>query len=218
LRVFRDGPTLSQVWNKRPCFPEDADVTDRSPSKLVPFLLAAGAVVVAGVQPLLFARLGPGAQPWNLSVIGAVGIFAAARLGFLPALAFTGLAVAAKDAAFYFTTGFHPVWESWPLFIGYAVLGFLFLRRTRSPLAVGEAALSGSIYFFVVSNFICWLTMYEKTLSGFTMCYVNSIPFFRGTLAGDLVYTGLLFGADALLSRATEPRVESVAVPVDDPR
>ena len=42
-----------------------------------------------------------------------------------------------------------------------------------------------------------WLSsgMYALTYCVLVACYVNAIPFFRNTLAGDLFYTGVLFGA-----------------------
>lgn len=79
----------------------------------------------------------------------------------------------------------------------------LLLRRRRSPLAIGAAALAGSVLFFVLSNFGVWLRwdFYPKTLEGLARCYVAAIPFFRNTLAGDLVYVVFLFGGFALAQR-----------------
>jgi hypothetical protein len=55
-----------------------------------------------------------------------------------------------------------------------------------------------SILFFIVTNFGVWLTgggwFYPKTWQGLMECYTLAIPFFRNTVAGDLVYTGALFG------------------------
>jgi hypothetical protein len=59
------------------------------------------------------------------------------------------------------------------------------------------------VLFFVVTNFGAWATgmLYPLTWEGLVACYVAAIPFFGNTLAGDLVYTGLLFGAFALAER-----------------
>ena len=58
-----------------------------------------------------------------------------------------------------------------------------------------------------------WLgtAMYPHTASGLVMCYVNALPFFGRTLAGDLLYTGALFGLHAWLSRVAY-RPERVSV------
>ncbi|MGB1971188.1 MAG: DUF6580 family putative transport protein [Flavobacteriaceae bacterium] len=52
-----------------------------------------------------------------------------------------------------------------------------------------------SIIFFVVSNFGVWLLYYPLTLEGLLACFTLAIPFYVNTLAGDLVYTGVIFYA-----------------------
>ncbi len=56
---------------------------------------------------------------------------------------------------------------------------------------------------WLITNFGMWLgtAMYPHTATGLVACYVNAIPFFGRTLAGDLLYTGALFGLHAWLSR-----------------
>ena len=49
-----------------------------------------------------------------------------------------------------------------------------------------------SVIFFIVSNFGVWILGYPKTWEGFIKCYTVAIPFFRNSLAGDLVYSGLM--------------------------
>ena len=76
----------------------------------------------------------------------------------------------------------------------------LVIRHHRRPLQIAAAALTGSLMFFVVTNFGVWATgtFYPKTANGLATCYVAAIPFFRNTLAGDVVYTIVLFGGFAL--------------------
>ena len=59
-------------------------------------------------------------------------------------------------------------------------------------------SLLGSVVFFVVSNFACWVLFYPHTLGDLARCYTVAIPFFRNMLIGDLFYSFLLFGALAL--------------------
>jgi hypothetical protein len=84
------------------------------------------------------------------------------------------------------------------------------LMGTENPVAVGGAALVGSVQFFLVSNLGVWLTSvampasphsYEASWTGLWTCYVMAVPFYRGTLAGDLLFAAALFGAYALLAR-----------------
>jgi hypothetical protein len=187
--------------------------------KRMALALAVVAALVAGILPAVFSLLPPNAQPWNLSIIGAIGLFAAARLGFWPAVGFTGLAIGFKDISMYLIHGWRPIPWSWPYFIGYAAIGWAFLRRTRSPISIGTVALSGSLFFFLVSNFVCWLQPslgYERSLAGLVKCYVAAVPFFRGTILGDLAFTGVLFGAHAILSRVYLPAKETIAIQTEE--
>lgn len=74
------------------------------------------------------------------------------------------------------------------------VLGANFCQ-TLQPLRIFGATVSGSVIFFVVSNFGVWIAsgMYPQTLSGLASCYANAIPFFGNTLLGDLTYSTAIF-------------------------
>jgi hypothetical protein len=180
-------------------------------SRLKPMTLALAGVAVASAA---IALLPPTFRPWNLSAIGALGLFAAARLGFWPAVAFTALALGLKDLGIYLHYGWAPALLSWLCFAGYVLLGWVFLRRTESPLKIGAAALTASLFFFLTSNFLSWLGQalpYGYSFAGLLDCYKAAIPFYRGTLAGDLIFSGGFFAAHAALSRAYFP-AERVAV------
>jgi hypothetical protein len=81
-------------------------------------------------------------------------------------------------------------------FMAIGVVG-LWLRNHRGVLPTIGASIAGSVLFYVITNFGVWLSppyMYDQTLSGLVQCYVAAIPFFRNTLAGDLLYVGAIFG------------------------
>jgi len=82
------------------------------------------------------------------------------------------------------------------------LIGWLALQK-KSPLRIAGAAIASSILFFVLTNFGMWLSsgFYPRTLAGLEACYVAAIPFFQNTLAGDLVFSAILFGGFALLER-----------------
>jgi hypothetical protein len=75
------------------------------------------------------------------------------------------------------------------------VLGMLALKEVQIVNLV-IAAISASTIFFLVSNFGVWLSweMYPHTFKGLVSCYIAGLPFFKNTVAGDFVYTLLLFG------------------------
>ena len=82
------------------------------------------------------------------------------------------------------------------------------LRNTENPLAIGAGAVAGSVQFFLITNF-AWFypsTMYPHTLQGMLACYAAGLPFFARTLGSDLLYTGVLFGLHAWLSRTVSQR------------
>ncbi len=75
-----------------------------------------------------------------------------------------------------------------------AVLPGALARKGRWRLAVIPAALVASLAFFAVSNLGVWFCWYPRTWQGLLTCYANAIPFFRGTLAGDLLFSIAFFG------------------------
>ncbi|MDR2765643.1 MAG: hypothetical protein LBB90_11520 [Tannerella sp.] len=80
------------------------------------------------------------------------------------------------------------------------LMGTFTLKRVR-VLNVAGSAVGASVIFYLVTNFGTWISsgMYPHTLEGLETCYIAALPFFRNGLAGDLLYTGVLFGAFELL-------------------
>jgi hypothetical protein len=99
------------------------------------------------------------------------------------------------------------------------------LRRTmdvqnKSARQAGMATLGligcgvvSSLAFFVVTNFATWIVggLYEHTWHGLTRCFIQAIPFFRYTVAGDLAFAVALFGSYALVSNYMTVRRTSAA-------
>jgi hypothetical protein len=108
----------------------------------------------------------------------------------------------------------------------FAVLCGRLLLRNGSAARIAAVSLLVSVQFFLATNFSAWLTLsaplaradgtvmapfYTRDLSGLVTCYVAALPFFGSDapplgffgnqLVGDLFYTGILFGAYALLRR-----------------
>lgn len=100
--------------------------------------------------------------------------------------------------------------------------------RRRFALASGErssrqaamaaggllgCSLAASVFFFLATNIAHWVCydMYAKSAAGLLHCYAAALPFFRYTLAGDLVFACVLFGGYALATAfAAEPVKEAV--------
>lgn len=73
-------------------------------------------------------------------------------------------------------------------------------RRSSRPAFASISLLpvglvSGSLVFFLISNFGAWLDPrmgYESTFAGLAQCYGMGLPFWRSTLSSDLCF-GLVF-------------------------
>lgn len=81
------------------------------------------------------------------------------------------------------------------------LVGYYFLGDKLSPMRLLGASLSGSVLFYLITNFGVWLVSpyYPLTPEGLLSSYTMAIPFFHYTLLGDLAYSSALFGSYALL-------------------
>ena len=81
------------------------------------------------------------------------------------------------------------------------VLGF-WLKKHKKWYTAGGGAISSAVLFFLITNFAVWAfsPWYAKTLFGIAQCYLMALPFFRNTLAGDLFYVIMFFGAYELVN------------------
>ena len=155
-------------------------------------------LIVAMIAAAAASRLIP--HPPNMTSIAAMALFGGAtltdkRLAFLVPLA----ALFASDLLLGFHNQMVAVYGSFALIV---CLG-LWLQQRKSALTIAGAAIASSLLFFVVVDFGIWLMgdMYPRTFAGLVTCYTMALPFLRNQVAGDLLYTGVLFGGFALLER-----------------
>ena len=147
----------------------------------------------------MLARLVPHAP--NFTPVGGVSLFAGGRLSGWKAYLLPLVLMLVTDpfvGGYSFATPF--VYAS---FLIYVWIGSR-VRATQSPLAIGGAALAGSVQFFLITNFAMWLkpvSLYTHDAAGLMACYVAAIPYYRNTVLADLFYSAALYGAYALLSR-----------------
>ena len=77
----------------------------------------------------------------------------------------------------------------------------VFNKRHSLPL-IGFNVFFAPTLFFIISNFIVWLTSggaYPYTISGLLYCYEMGIPFYRHHLVSTMIFTPILFAPDLLL-------------------
>ena len=103
--------------------------------------------------------------------------------------------------------GFHLI----SLFVYLSLIIVVFIGRNIKkikPTFILLGSLSGSIVFFIISNFGVFLIGYPKSFAGFLTCYTAAIPFFYNSILGDLFFSGIIFLAYDVIKR-TIPQINS---------
>lgn len=155
-----------------------------------PYLLTLVVVVFATA----LTRLLP--HPWNFTPMTAVALFGGSYLPRKLSFLVPFLAMIVSDLVLGIHATLFFVYGSFALVVW---LGQR-IGEHRTFSRVGSAALASSFLFFMVTNFGVWATQsfYSKTAAGLVACYVAALPFFQTALAGDLLYTAVLFGGLSL--------------------
>lgn len=149
-------------------------------------ILLSIAIIFLGV----IFRLMP--HPANVAPITAIALFGGVYLDKKYALVLPLIAMVISDAFLGFYPGLFTVYLSFALIGGIG----LYIRNHKSVKTVILGSLGSSVLFFLITNFNWWYidALYPKTMQGLMMSYINALPFFRNTILGDLVYTGIFFG------------------------
>lgn len=172
-------------------------------SKLMSFVLPAVLILFAA-----FSRLLP--HPMNFAPITAIALFAGVYMEKKYAFIVPLAALILSDAILGFYSYIYWVYGT---FLLVALIGIWLKSRIenagtgkRAAYVFGTTMVS-SIIFFIVTNFGVWTSgmYYEMNFSGLAQCYTMAIPFFRNSIAGDLVYVTAMFGVYELAARFVMP-------------
>lgn len=156
------------------------------------FIFITSAIMVAAVS-----RLFPHIP--NFTPIAAVALFGGAyftdkRMAVIVPL----IAMLITDVALELLTGwgFHDTMiYVYVAFVLTSVIG-MFVGRNTSVLSIAGGSLASSVLFFIITNFGVWAASgFQAGIAGLNTTYLLGIPFFAPTVAGDLVFNALLFGA-----------------------
>jgi hypothetical protein len=154
------------------------------------------------------ARLLP--HPPNFTPVGAMSLFSGARLrgwwAYLVPLAM----MAITDPLLHAVYGIPGYTKASPVIYASFLINVWIGRRlavSENPIRIGGAAFLCSLQFFLLTNLAVWYSsnFYAHSASGLAACFSAAIPFWGRTLAGDLVFTAVLFGLHAYLSRRVAP-------------
>ena len=148
------------------------------------------------------ARLPFMPHPWNFTPVMAALLYFGARGSRRHLWMPLALLIASDLVLDKYVYAYPFSWDlflTWGWYAAILLLGTA-LRKNAKPLPIAGAALTGSVSFFLISNFGVWAAtnMYAKTLDGLMTCYAAGLPFFRRTLEGDLLYTAVMFGLPVL--------------------
>ncbi len=146
--------------------------------------------------------------PANVSPVAAIAIFGGAVLPWRWALT---LPLAGMIVSDLFLGVHDTILFTWGSFALIALLSCQFFGAIKIRTVVGSS-LGASVLFFLVSNFGVWMQgrLYTMDWAGLIQCYVNALPFFRNTLAGDLMFTTAIFGA-YVLARSFLCRIQNAS-------
>jgi hypothetical protein len=135
-----------------------------------------------------------GVLPYNFTPVAAIALFGAAMFSNRSLGLLVPLAIMFVSDIFI---GFHSSMIAvYAALVGVVLIG-QWVRTNPTMLKAITGAFAGSILFFLVTNAAAWLVLpqYTKDISGLLNSYTAGLPFFRGTLAGDLLFTTVFFGS-----------------------
>jgi hypothetical protein len=84
------------------------------------------------------------------------------------------------------------------VYLAFILVGFIGIKSKKVSITT---ILLSSISFFVITNLGVWFLSYPKTIDGLIECYTLAIPFFRNSLIGDFVFSGIMYFSFEFVSK-----------------
>jgi hypothetical protein len=148
----------------------------------------------------IFGRLIPHVP--NVTPLTGLGLFSGANLPRPLAIFVIFVSLFVSDICLSFILGY-PIIGYFSLFTytGFAAVVLIGSRMQYSKWSFPFYILGTSCFFWIWTNFGVWVTsgLYPRTLEGLGACYYLALPFLRNALIGDLIWSGIIFGAFYLL-------------------
>ena len=84
-------------------------------------------------------------------------------------------------------------------YLAYILIALASIKLFKNTITIRKvlgSSIGIGVIFFIVSNFGVWLSgsLYPMTIEGLITCYIAAIPFFRATLASNILFSFVLFG------------------------
>ena len=130
-------------------------------------------------------------HPPNFTPILALAIFGGAYLpNRITAISLPIISMFISDLII----GFHSqIFTIYATIILLSILGHLMKTKNFKNFAI--TGFTGSLIFFIITNFSVWLggSLYPLTIDGIIQCYIMAIPFFHNTLISTILFLTILF-------------------------
>ena len=137
-------------------------------------------------------------HPWNFTPMGAFVLFSGFYLPrkwmwlSLVALSITDIIIGTYQAQVMMV-----VYGSYAIMLGaaYGLRKTSAMRKYKLSVILGTSVAS-ALLFFLTTNFAHWMWFggYANSFSGLMASYTAAIPFFRNSLLGYVVYSGVFYG------------------------
>ncbi|MFW6019099.1 MAG: DUF6580 family putative transport protein [Bacteroidales bacterium] len=151
-------------------------------------------------------------HPGNFTPIIAIGLYGASKFKGSKLLTFSiPLAAMLMTDVFLnkimmgaWTLTYPGIAFNYIALFGVIALGVMIFKNNKKMLKKTSASIiGGNLLFFLISNFGVFMTfsLYPATPEGLVATYVAGLPFLLNQLAATIIWSVVLFGSDALITK-----------------
>ena len=112
--------------------------------------------------------------------------------------------------SYHYTFTWQIYLPTWAWYVAAMALGQILLRTRTTFARVAAGALLGPTSFFVVSNYVTWVSgfayPYPHTMGGLVACFAAAVPFYGNDLLSTAIVAGVAFGVPVLVRRMNAVR------------
>ena len=164
----------------------------------------------------VLSRLLPHAGWMNFTAVGGALLYFGARRPWREMLAPLAALMATDYVLTVYIYHYPFTWQlyvaTWAWYGMAMALGYILLHARTTFVRVAAGALLGPTSFFLVSNYVTWLSgfayPYPRTLGGLGACYLAGLPFYRNDLLSTALVAGVAFGVPVLVRRMSAERTQ----------
>ncbi|MCF8217759.1 MAG: hypothetical protein K9J21_02135 [Bacteroidales bacterium] len=167
-----------------------------------------------------FTRLIP--HPGNFTPIIAIALFGASKFRGSKLLTFSIPLIAMLITDIFLNKIMMGAWSltypgvayNYMALFGVIALGMMIFKNNKKFLRkTSTSIVGGNLLFFLISNFGVFMTfsLYPASPQGLLAAYVAGLPFLLNQLAATIVWSGVLFGSDALINKYASREEAAIA-------